>query len=208
MRKRVYFYLSMIVLIALMFAAFSCSPRLSREERKNERIEKRAKRKYFKAIKMYPSLIDSTSNTDTQVVVETVTVHTNHYIETKVLDSILSPCDPDTVIRWAIKKQIQVLCTHESLMDGNAIIFRHINGTCVLKAKGNDFIHESRINKIHTENTVYIPNEKCETQCEEEKDQMAKEHRYQMIKWLLIVFIAGCITPTIVKLSIKAGGFR
>lgn len=196
------------ITLILLFAAFSCSPRLSKDERKNERIEKRAKRKYFKAIKMYPGLVDSTSKTDTQVVVETVTVHTNHYIETKVLDSILSPCDPDTVVRWAIKKQIQGLCTHESLMHGNAIIFRHINGTCVLKAHENDFIHESRINKVHTENTVYMPNEKCERQCEEDKDQLKKDHRYQLLKWCLICVVIGYVLNWVVRVILRSGGLR
>lgn len=171
-------------MLVLLFAVMSCSPKL-------ERQEKRAKRKYFKALKLYPGLIDSTTKTDTQVVVETVTVHTNHYIKSTVLDSILEPCDPDTVVRWKIKKHIQGLCTHESIMEGNSIIFRHINGTCVLKAHGNDLIHESRINKIHTENTVYIPNKKCEEKYEAEIKEMKSIYRKQKIMNAFIFFVIG-----------------
>lgn len=193
--------ISVTILIVLLFGALGCSPTL-------ERQEKRAKKKYFKALKMYPGLIDSTSKSDTVVETDTITIHATHYITNTVLDSILSPCDPDTVIRWKIKRQIQGLCTHESLMEGNAIIFRHINGTCVLKAKGNDLIHESNINQVHTENTVYIPNEKCERQCQEDKERMEKEHSQQLTKWILICIAIGYVLNWVVRVIIRSGGLR
>lgn len=196
MKKRVYFYISVVILIVLMFAAFSCSPTL-------ERQEKRAKRKYFKALKLYPTLIDSTSKSDTVVTVDTITIRSTHYITNTILDSILSPCDPDTVIRWKIKREIQDRCTHESLMGGKPLIFQHINGTCIVSAKGNSVSHVSRINEVHTENTVYIPNQKCEEKCEADMKEMKSLYRKQKIMNALIFFVFGFFSAIAVLVILR-----
>lgn len=45
---------------------------------------------------------------------------------------------------------------------------------------------DNRITTTNTETINYIPNEKCERQCEEDKKRMEKEYRYQMmLKYLL-----------------------
>lgn len=69
MKKNLLFFVSMLILLTLIFAAFSCSPKL-------ERQEKRAKKKYFKALKLYPGLIDTTSKSDTATEIDTIVVHT------------------------------------------------------------------------------------------------------------------------------------
>lgn len=205
MRKRVYFYISIVIMFMLLFAAISCSPKLQRQE-------KRAKKKYFKALKLYPKLIDTTSKTDTVTFIDSVTVHTNHYITNTVLDSILEPCDPDTVIRWKIKRQIQEQCTIESILKGNAIIFRNLAGTHVLKAKGNDLTLVSEEKRIHTETTIYAPSERHEEEIKKLKKEHEKELKQTKINYALGFTVFGMLLLLailiLLRIIIKSGGLR
>lgn len=98
-----------------------------------------------------------------------------------------------------IKKQILDRCTHESLMKLGRHIFQTKNGTAILTARGNDLqlIIEDR--SIHTETTVYIPNNAWE----EEKADMKKQHRRELIDWTLIALLIGFILFPILKLLIR-----
>jgi hypothetical protein len=186
MKKNLLFFVSMLFLLALIFAVFSCS------------VEKRAKRKYLRAVQLDPSLIDSVTTSDTVVLVDSITIHTTNTIRETEIDSIIVDC-PDAV-KPAIRKQIKDRCTIESLLNG-AHIFRLTNGTGVLTASGNDPQLRFDSYEIRTENTVYIPNEKCWQEMKEYKETRKKAERMN----LFIAFCIGFVTCLFAIIALRRG---
>ena len=187
MKKRVYFYISAVVLIALMA---SCTP--------SQRLAR--------LIKHHPDLIDSVSKIDTVHQVDTIEIRTTNTITNEILDSILSPCDPDTVIRWKIKKQIQERCTVESLLNGDHI-FRLENGTVKVWAIGDILRVELDRQNLNSETTFYYPSERCE----EEKAAMIKEFKKVKRDSFLIGLVMGLLGMLFIMFCIFAvvkWGFR
>lgn len=178
------------VVLLLAFSLGSCSPQ----------------RKFLKLVKKHPELIDSVSKIDTVHQVDTIEIRTTTTITNEILDSILSPCDPDTVVKWKIKKQIQDHCTLERKLNGEHI-FRLENGTVKVWAIGDILRVELDRQNINSETTFYFPSEKCE----EEKAAMIKEFKKVKRNSFLIgvlMGVLGLLFLIMVIFAVAKWGFR
>lgn len=203
MKKNILFWISAVILIALIFAVFGC--KLTKEQRKDKRLKAHAMKHYKKALEIYPALIDSVTTTDTVIIVDSVTIHSTNTIRTTEIDSIIVDC-PDEV-KPKIREQIKSRCTIESIL-GKPRLVNDIGGHHILTGRGDDISVYCSRKQIHTETINYIPNEKCERQCEEDKKRMEKEHRYQMIKLNLFCIVIGYVLNFVVRVIRKSGGLR
>lgn len=191
-------YLSMLIVLCIR-----CTPeaQVNREDRREKRKFERAKKEYIELVKEFPKLIDSTSNTDTIVVTDSIVIRANNYITNTIIDSVIAPCPEET------RTKIKNLCTHESLNGGAAQIFRMINGTFILTYSGNDPKLVAATSNTHTEKKVYYPSEKCE----EEKRQLEKYYKEKIkqeaIK-LLSMGALGMLFIILVLFAIAKWGFK
>lgn len=229
MKKRVYICIEwlvknwlriggVLITLTLLFAAFSCSPSLAKQE-------KRAKKLYFKAIKLYPALIDSSSKTDTGHQKAEVNFTAENPITQTEIDSLLAEYCQDTTIyikvhsgdssvripnknQSEIKRKIQDRCTIESLRGYKAKVFNVIGGTITVTAKGNEESVAHDIKTINTETTYYMPNEKCE----EEKERMEKAHKKELwnnrLTFTGIGMFLMLLVLILLRILMKSGGLR
>lgn len=190
---KIYVWLARLLLAVLVFMLVALVVRCSPTKR------------FLRLTRNNPGLIDSTTRHDTVHKIDTIYILSENPLSEQTVDSILSVyCDtsgkPAAVEKQKeIKKYIVDRCTHESLMGGKAKVFQIIGGTIILTAKGNEQRIVSDIKAVHTETTVYIPNNAWE----EEKADMKKEHRRQLIDWILIALLVGFLSFPLLKLLIK-----
>lgn len=183
MRKRIYFYISAVILIALIFAVFSCTP----------------ERRFTRFAKKHPALFDTVVTSDTVIIVDSVTIHSTNTIRTTEIDSIIVDC-PDAV-KPKIRDQIKARCTIESIL-GKPRLVNDIGGHHIITAKGDDMgVYCSR-KHIKTETTVYLPND-----CEREMKEYRKLERQKAWTDRLMGVGVGVILTALmlVLISIRKG---
>ncbi len=185
---RVYTWLARLLLAVLVFMLAALVVRCSPTKR------------FLRLTKNHPGLIDSTTKHDTVHKIDTVYLHAENPLSEETVDSILSIyCDTTPEKQKEIKKYIVDRATHESLMNGKPKLFQIIGGTILLTAKGNDLQVIADMKTVHTETTVYIPNNKCE----DEKEDMKKQHRRELIDWTLIALLVGFLLFPTLKFLIR-----